>query len=124
MFLKHAVPCKIMWDDLVNFDDGVVFETYLEGFGITVSTSGGNLMLNDQASVNFPDMYHNDWLVIHGSNRYLWNQRVNIVSWMMVMNSKAAKILNAFFVVMRFLVLQFSTLFLCDIDIAQDTLFQ
>lgn len=49
---------------------------------------------------------------------------MNIVSWMMVMNSKAAKILNAFFVVMRFLVLQFSTLFLCDIDIAQDTLFQ
>ncbi|XP_024462775.2 putative fasciclin-like arabinogalactan protein 20 [Populus trichocarpa] len=66
MFLKHAVPCKIMWGDLVNFDDGVVLETYLEGFGITVSTSGDNLMLNDQASVNFPDMYHNDWLVIHG----------------------------------------------------------
>jgi hypothetical protein len=91
-----------MWGDLVNFDDGVVLETYLEGFGITVSTSGDNLMLNDQASVNFRFM---------ASNRYLWNQRVNIVSWMMVMNSKAAKILNAFFVVMRFLVLQFSTLF-------------
>jgi hypothetical protein len=44
-----------MWGDLVNFDDGVVLETYLEGFGITVSTSGDNLMLNDQASVNFPE---------------------------------------------------------------------
>ncbi|KAG5240455.1 fasciclin arabinogalactan protein [Salix suchowensis] len=66
MFRKHVVPCKIMWGDLVNFDDGVVLETYLKGFGIAVSTSGDNLMLNDQASVNFPDMYHNDWLVIHG----------------------------------------------------------
>lgn len=27
MFLKHVVPCKIMWGDLVNLDDRVVLET-------------------------------------------------------------------------------------------------
>ncbi|KAJ6689600.1 hypothetical protein OIU85_005960 [Salix viminalis] len=55
---------KAFLGDLSEYSS--MFQTYLKGFGITVSTSGDNLMLNDQASVNFPDMYHNDWLVIHG----------------------------------------------------------
>ncbi|XP_065882008.1 putative fasciclin-like arabinogalactan protein 20 [Euphorbia lathyris] len=65
IFLRHVVPCKIMWKDLLNYDDGMVFDTYLEGFGITMSRSGDILMLNE-VPVSFPDMYQNDWLVVHG----------------------------------------------------------
>ncbi|XP_002534506.3 putative fasciclin-like arabinogalactan protein 20 [Ricinus communis] len=65
IFLRHVVPCKITWKDLVDFDDGMVFDTFLEGFGITVSRSGDILMLNE-VPVSFPDMYRNEWLVVHG----------------------------------------------------------
>ncbi|WCJ33232.1 hypothetical protein M5689_014606 [Euphorbia peplus] len=65
VFLRHVVPCKIMWKDLLNFDDGMVFDSYLEGFGISLSRSGDILMLNE-VPVSFPDMYQNDWLVVHG----------------------------------------------------------
>lgn len=65
IFLRHVVPCKILWKDLVTVDDGVVFDTYLEGFQIRISRSGDILMLNE-VPVSFPDMYENDWLVVHG----------------------------------------------------------
>ncbi|KAJ4829349.1 hypothetical protein Tsubulata_024228 [Turnera subulata] len=65
IFYKHVVPCRILWSELVNFDDGAVLETYQEGFGVTVSRSEDVLMLNE-AIVSFPDMYRNDWLVVHG----------------------------------------------------------
>ncbi|CAK7326692.1 unnamed protein product [Dovyalis caffra] len=98
IFLKHVVPCKITWGDLVNFDDGVVLETYLKGFGITVSTSGDKLMLNDQISVSSPDIYRNDWLVIHGLQGILLEpeNEYSFLMMMMMMNFKAAKISKDF----------------------------
>lgn len=65
IFLRHVVPCKILWSDLVNFDDGVVLESYLEGFEINITRSGDILMLNE-VPVCFADMYQNDWLIVHG----------------------------------------------------------
>ncbi|KAJ7943046.1 Fasciclin-like arabinogalactan protein [Quillaja saponaria] len=65
IFLRHVVPCKLLWNDLVNFDDGTELPTYLEGFKIRITRSGGILMLND-VQVFFPDMYYSDKLVVHG----------------------------------------------------------
>ncbi|KAJ9140842.1 hypothetical protein P3X46_031439 [Hevea brasiliensis] len=65
IFLRHVVPCKILWKDLLNFDNGMVLGTYLEGYGIRISRSGDIVMLNE-VPVSFPNMYQNDWLVFHG----------------------------------------------------------
>ncbi|KAF2317842.1 hypothetical protein GH714_041158 [Hevea brasiliensis] len=65
IFLRHVVPCKMPWKDLVNFNDGMVLDTYSEGFGIRISRSGDIFMLNE-VPVSFPDMYQSDWLVVHG----------------------------------------------------------
>lgn len=64
-FLRHVVPCKLLWNDLVNFKDGSELPTFLEGFSINVTRSGGVLMLNG-VPVFFPDIHYNDKLVVHG----------------------------------------------------------
>jgi hypothetical protein len=46
-------------------NDGTVLRNYLEGFTINVTGSPGILKLND-VPVIYPDMYFNDWLVVHG----------------------------------------------------------
>ncbi|XP_050221426.1 putative fasciclin-like arabinogalactan protein 20 [Mercurialis annua] len=65
VFLRHVVPCKISWKELGSSNDGVVFDTFMKGFGISVSRSGDILMLNE-VPVSFPDMYQNDRIVVHG----------------------------------------------------------
>ncbi|KAH7516398.1 hypothetical protein FEM48_Zijuj10G0131200 [Ziziphus jujuba var. spinosa] len=70
VFLRHVVPCKLLWNDLVNFDDGTVLPTYSNGFTITVTRSDSVLMLNG-VPVFFPNMYFSDPLVVHGLNEVL-----------------------------------------------------
>ena len=70
IFLRHVLPCKVSWSDLVNFDDGSMLPTSLEGFTINITRSGDTLKLNE-VSVAFPDMYHSDWLVVHGLGEVL-----------------------------------------------------
>ena len=70
IFLRHVLPCKVSWSDLVNFDDGSMLPTSLEGFTINIIRSGDTLKLNE-VSVAFPDMYYSDWLVVHGLGEVL-----------------------------------------------------
>ncbi|KAI3817260.1 hypothetical protein L1987_11049 [Smallanthus sonchifolius] len=65
LFYRHLLPCKISWRDLINVDDGISFDTYLEGFKITINRSGGTFKVNE-VPITFPDMYYSDWIVIHG----------------------------------------------------------
>ncbi|XP_007045080.2 PREDICTED: putative fasciclin-like arabinogalactan protein 20 [Theobroma cacao] len=65
IFLSLIVPCKIPGRDLVNWDEGVVLETYLGGFNITVAKSDANVTING-AKVMVRDLFQSDWLVVHG----------------------------------------------------------
>lgn len=65
IFLRHAVPCKISYQDLIDFDQGTVLPTFLEGFKINVTKSLKDLYLNN-VRVNDPSLYLNDWMYIHG----------------------------------------------------------
>ncbi|KAL6133745.1 hypothetical protein ACLB2K_065979 [Fragaria x ananassa] len=67
LFRRHVAHCKLSWNDLVSLDDGTVLRTNLQGFLINVSRYDGVLVLNG-VSVIMPEMYHNDWLVVHGIN--------------------------------------------------------
>jgi len=55
IFLRHIVPCRLLWNDLVKFDDGTALVTYL---------------LNG-VPVFYPNMYISDWLVVHGLRKVL-----------------------------------------------------
>ncbi|MED6222941.1 hypothetical protein PIB30_069288 [Stylosanthes scabra] len=64
-FLRHAVPCRLLWNDLVNLEDNTLLPTFVEGFGINITRSGGVLNLNG-VTVFFPDLFSNDKVVVHG----------------------------------------------------------
>lgn len=64
-YRRHVVPCKLLWNDLVNIGDGTELPTFLEGFSINITRSGGILILNG-VPVFFPDMVFNDKMVVHG----------------------------------------------------------
>nr|XP_027187701.1 putative fasciclin-like arabinogalactan protein 20 isoform X2 [Cicer arietinum] len=66
---RHLVPCKIMWSDLVNLQEGTLIWTYQRGFTVNVTKSSTNsdlFLLNNGVPVVFPDLYSSDWLVVHG----------------------------------------------------------
>ncbi|KAL5828068.1 hypothetical protein ACOSQ4_019865 [Xanthoceras sorbifolium] len=65
IFLGHIVPCRILWTDLLASDNGTELSTFLEGFKIKIKRSGNVLTINE-APVTSPNLYYNDWLVIHG----------------------------------------------------------
>lgn len=64
-FRRHVVPCKFLWNDLVDFVDGTELPTFLEGFTINITRTGGVLILNG-VPVYFPDAFFNDRVVVHG----------------------------------------------------------
>ncbi|XP_057542783.1 putative fasciclin-like arabinogalactan protein 20 [Amaranthus tricolor] len=72
VFLRYIVGCELNWADLIGFNDGIVLNTFLEGFQINVSrsideiNSGFSLMINRQVWVEFPELYRNDKIVVHG----------------------------------------------------------
>ncbi|GAV80409.1 Fasciclin domain-containing protein [Cephalotus follicularis] len=70
LFFRHLLPCKLEWNDLVGFNNGTELGTYLEGFGINVTSYGDAVMVND-VLVMSPDMYYSDGVVIHGLNEVL-----------------------------------------------------
>ncbi|XVE92064.1 hypothetical protein REPUB_Repub01dG0065200 [Reevesia pubescens] len=65
IFLRLIVPCKIPGRDLVNWDKRMVLETYLEGFNITVTKSGADVLING-VKVMIQDLFQSEWLVVHG----------------------------------------------------------
>ncbi|GJR83782.1 putative fasciclin-like arabinogalactan protein 20 [Tanacetum coccineum] len=76
LFLRHVLPCKVSWRDLVSVvdvddeGDGSEFDTYLSGFKIRISRSDGTFKVNE-VSIAFPDMYYTDWFVVHGIREVL-----------------------------------------------------
>ncbi|KAF7808783.1 putative fasciclin-like arabinogalactan protein 20 [Senna tora] len=68
---RHVVPCKILWSDLVGLDNGTVLRTYERGFGINVTKSGDDELQLNGVGVVFPELYFNDWLVVHGLQEVL-----------------------------------------------------
>ncbi|CAB4295746.1 unnamed protein product [Prunus armeniaca] len=70
IFHRHVVPCRLLWSDLVSFNDGTVLRTNLMGFTINITRSQDVLMVNG-VSVIFPEVYHNGWLSVHGISEVL-----------------------------------------------------
>lgn len=71
IFLRHVVPCKLLWNELVSFNgDSIVLQTFLDGFSITIGRSGNVLVLNG-TPVFYPNMYYSDTLAVHGINSIL-----------------------------------------------------
>lgn len=66
VFRRHVVPCQLYFEDLVGFDDGSVLSTFLKGFVINVTQSDGALLLNGEITVDFPDFFRDDRVVVHG----------------------------------------------------------
>ncbi|XP_061365016.1 putative fasciclin-like arabinogalactan protein 20 [Gastrolobium bilobum] len=64
-FRRHVVPCKLLWNNLVDYTDGSELPTFLEGYSINITRSGGVLILNG-VPVFFPDIFFNDKVVVHG----------------------------------------------------------
>ncbi|KAK7280372.1 hypothetical protein RJT34_25436 [Clitoria ternatea] len=64
-FRRHVVPCRLLWNDLVDFGDGSELPTFLDGFAINITRSDGVLILNG-VPVFFPDVFFNDKVVVHG----------------------------------------------------------
>ncbi|XP_061990926.1 putative fasciclin-like arabinogalactan protein 20 [Rosa rugosa] len=65
IFLRHVVPCRLVWSDLVNFSEGTVLPTYMAGFTIRISRNGDVLLLNE-VPVYYANMYYSDSVVVHG----------------------------------------------------------
>ncbi|KAK3421577.1 hypothetical protein EUGRSUZ_G02206 [Eucalyptus grandis] len=65
VFLRHVVPCKLSASDLLEFNNGTLLHTHLEGFVIEVTRIGDGLLLNG-VPMTSPDIYTSDWLSVHG----------------------------------------------------------
>ncbi|XVE74727.1 hypothetical protein DITRI_Ditri12bG0040900 [Diplodiscus trichospermus] len=89
--LRLIMPCKVPGKDLVNWDKRMVLETYLEGFDITVTKSGANVMING-VKVIARDLFQSDWLVVHGLSRGVSREKAGNVA---VVNSNFNKVLLA-----------------------------
>ncbi|KAK4785831.1 hypothetical protein SAY86_002520 [Trapa natans] len=68
MFLQHAVPCRLLWGDLVDMENGeVAIPTYRKGFKINVTRSNDNkVLLVNKIPIIRPELYKNEWVVVHG----------------------------------------------------------
>ncbi|WCJ33517.1 hypothetical protein M5689_014872 [Euphorbia peplus] len=65
IFRRHFVPCRLSKNDMLNLDNGVFIPTYLPGFMLHMRKFG-EVLLPNEVKVAYPDMYANDWLVVHG----------------------------------------------------------
>ncbi|KAF5202524.1 hypothetical protein FRX31_007890 [Thalictrum thalictroides] len=66
-YLKHVIPCKLTWKDLMNLEEGTLFPTFIKDFKFTIKvTKDGNGLRMNGSPVIYPDLYSSDTLVIHG----------------------------------------------------------
>ncbi|KAF3432211.1 hypothetical protein FNV43_RR26950 [Rhamnella rubrinervis] len=70
IFRRHIIPCKLRWRDLVDLQDGMELQSNLKGFTVNITRSHDGVKING-VPVILPDMYHNDWLVVHGVGEIL-----------------------------------------------------
>ncbi|WCJ33518.1 hypothetical protein M5689_014873 [Euphorbia peplus] len=65
IFRSHFVPCRLSKNDMLNLDNGVFIPTYLPGFMLNMRKFE-EVLLPNYIKVAYPDIYSDDWLVIHG----------------------------------------------------------
>ncbi|XP_022150604.1 putative fasciclin-like arabinogalactan protein 20 [Momordica charantia] len=65
LYFRQILPCRILWNDLVNIEDGTELATYSEGYTISIVKSSGMLTING-VEIFYPNMYVNEWLAVHG----------------------------------------------------------
>ncbi|THG10519.1 putative fasciclin-like arabinogalactan protein 20 [Camellia sinensis] len=70
LFLRHVVPCKLRWTDLINFEDGTELRTFSDGFTVKITKNNDLLMING-VPISIPDMFDSDWLSVHGLHKVL-----------------------------------------------------
>ncbi|MCD7451840.1 hypothetical protein HAX54_013553 [Datura stramonium] len=65
LFLRHLVPCILYWTDLNNMENGTEFKNYVNGLSLTI-TKVNDVSFVNGVEITYPDLYYNDWLVVHG----------------------------------------------------------
>ncbi|XP_051148958.1 putative fasciclin-like arabinogalactan protein 20 [Andrographis paniculata] len=67
LFMRHLVPCRVGWADLVDMANGTVVSNNVKGFSmeVTKDENGESLKVNG-VEIVFPEIFDNEWLVVHG----------------------------------------------------------
>ncbi|VFQ85699.1 unnamed protein product [Cuscuta campestris] len=67
LFMRHILPCVLPWAELneLGKGTGIVFKDYANGFTMNIASNNGLVFVNG-VKISFPDMFTNDWIVIHG----------------------------------------------------------
>ncbi|CAH9081620.1 unnamed protein product [Cuscuta europaea] len=68
LLMRHLLPCLLPWRELneLGKGTGTVFQDYANGFSMNITSANGLIFLNGAIRISFPDMYSDDWIVIHG----------------------------------------------------------
>ncbi|KAJ0260674.1 putative fasciclin-like arabinogalactan protein 20 [Hirschfeldia incana] len=67
----HVIKRLLSWKDLEKLAwEGSILQTALKGYEIELSWSGDILLLNGVPLV-FPDLYANEWIVVHGVDQMI-----------------------------------------------------
>ncbi|KAF8050217.1 hypothetical protein N665_2022s0003 [Sinapis alba] len=71
IFRGHVIKRLLSWKELEKLAwEGSILQTALKGYEIELSWSGDFLLLNGIPLI-FPDLYANDWIVVHGVNQMI-----------------------------------------------------
>ncbi|CAN4121715.1 unnamed protein product [Withania somnifera] len=65
LFLRHLVPCVLYWTDLNDMVNGTEFKNYVNGLNLKI-TKVNDVSFVNGVEITYPDLYYNDWLVVHG----------------------------------------------------------
>ncbi|KAM3323828.1 putative fasciclin-like arabinogalactan protein 20 [Capsicum chacoense] len=70
LFLRHLVPCVLYWTDLNDMLNGTEFKNYVNGLSLKI-TKVNDVSFVNGVEITYPDLYYNDWLVVHGLQRLI-----------------------------------------------------
>ncbi|XP_019161127.1 PREDICTED: putative fasciclin-like arabinogalactan protein 20 [Ipomoea nil] len=72
VLMRHVLPCALNWTELneLGRGSGAAFQDYVKQFSMNVRSANGEVFVNG-IRISIPDMYHNDWVVIHGLNEMI-----------------------------------------------------
>ncbi|KAJ4902536.1 putative fasciclin-like arabinogalactan protein 20 [Raphanus sativus] len=71
IFRGHVIKRLLSWKDLEKLAwEGSILQTALRGYEMELSWSGDFLLLNGVPLV-FPDLYADEWVVVHGVNQMI-----------------------------------------------------
>ncbi|GAA0170640.1 hypothetical protein LIER_24862 [Lithospermum erythrorhizon] len=65
LFMRHLLPCKLTYADIVGVKNGTFIKKNFEGLGTMIEENDGDFFVNG-VRITFPDLYVSDSLVIHG----------------------------------------------------------